>query len=521
MIEITAPPTKEVPEIPRVFKADGTTVSHASEDDPFNGPVKDLGGFGKNASRRRQRTLNKAMTSTDGEAGSKQIEDDTSAYNYLEVVTPPFNLDYLAQMYEISAANFAAIHAKVSNIVGLGFTFVETAKTKRTLDGKDTEDARKKYREKIARDREKLNDVFDTFNRTDTLQEVLTKVYVDHESVGMGYIEVGRNPFGFIKYVGHIPATTIRIRRKRDGYVQITGRKAVFFRNFGDLETPNPIGEDTTPNEIICIKKYTPTSSFYGIPDVISAKNGVAGTEFAERYNLDYFENKAVPRYLITLKGATLGTAAAKSLLEFFESGLRGKNHRSLFVPLPADTAEQKVEFKIEPIEAKIQDQSFEKYNKSNLNKVLMAHRVPINKVSVSEAMAQAVAIEASKTFKNEVCTPAQKVLADKLNGIVKELTDMFLIEFNQLNLTDADTVSKIEEREIRNQLRTPNEIRQDHGRAGLPGGDKIVDITPAAKAEASAQAGATRTRDGERSAGTSTTSAEGRNPKGEGRRTS
>lgn len=501
-------------EITQVFTTPGATpASHSDDDDPFNADISELDFATKST------MMQKAHRAVDGSAGSKKIEEESSAYSHLDLVAPRYNFDYLAQLFEISAANAAAIQAKVANIVGLGYNFVETPKTKRKLDAASSEETRKKMREKIARGRETLEDFFDNVNEDDTFEEVLTKVYIDYESLGMGYIEVGRDLNGQIRYIGHIPATSVRIRRRRDGYVQVTGREAVFFRNFGDRKTVNPLGGDDNPNELICIKKYTPTSSFYGIPDVISAKNAIAGTEFAERYNLDYFENKAVPRYLITLKGATLGHGAQKSMLEFFESGLRGKNHRSLFVPLPPDTAEQKVEFKIEPVEAKTQDQSFEKYNESNLNKTLMAHRVPRTKVSISGGnIPQAVAIEAAKAFKDEVCTPAQKVLAKKINKLVKELTDMFLIEFNQLTLTDADTQSKIEERDIRNQLRTPNEIRADKGRAGLPGGDKVVELKPQQKAEANAQQGATRTRDAERSAGSSGTSANGRNPKGEGR---
>ncbi len=66
------------------------------------------------------------------------------------------------------------------------------------------------------------------------------------------------------------------------------------------------------------IKKYTPNNSFYGVPDVIPAKTALAGDEFASRFNLDYFENKAVPRYIITVKGATLSRDAERKLLEFF-----------------------------------------------------------------------------------------------------------------------------------------------------------------------------------------------------------
>lgn len=45
----------------------------------------------------------------------------------------------------------------------------------------------------------------------------------------------------------------------------------------------------------------------------------MAGNEFAGKYNLDYFENKAVPRYIITVKGAKLSTESERKLLEFFK----------------------------------------------------------------------------------------------------------------------------------------------------------------------------------------------------------
>ncbi len=64
-----------------------------------------------------------------------------------------------------------------------------------------------------------------------------------------------------------IPATTVRVRRLRDGFVQIIGQKVVYFRNFA-AKNPNPMGTDPRPNEIIHLKEYSPLNTFYGIPDI-------------------------------------------------------------------------------------------------------------------------------------------------------------------------------------------------------------------------------------------------------------
>jgi len=294
--------------------------------------------------------------------------------------------------------------------------------------------------------------------------------------------------------------------------------KAVYFNNFGDTETENPIaGQEDRPNEIIHLKKYTPMNNYYGTPDIVAAQVALAGNELSGRYNLDYFENKAVPRYIITVKGAKLSPESERKLLEFFQVGLKGKNHRSLYVPLPADSADSKVEFKMEPIEAGNQEGSFEKYRKSNRDEILLAHRVPINKIGTPEGVNLAVARDADKTFKEQVCRPAQMILEKKINAIFDEKTDALSLKFNELTLTDEDTQSKIDERYLRMQVITPNEVRIRKGMIPLDGGDDMVDLKPQQAADQRATAGKNRARDSERSANSPDISGEGRNAKGDG----
>jgi capsid portal protein len=245
----------------------------------------------------------------------------------------------------------------------------------------------------------------------------------------------------------------------------------------------------------------------------------LAGNEFAGRYNLDYFENKAVPRYIITVKGAKLSPESERKLLEFFQVGLKGKNHRSLYIPLPADSPDNKVEFKMEPVEAGAQESSFNIYRQSNRDEILLAHRVPINKIGVPEGVSLANARDADKTFKEQVCRPAQMRLEKRINSIIEEKTDALKIKFEELTLTDEDTQSQIDERYLRMQVITPNEVRIRKGMIPVDGGDEMVELKPQQAADQKATAGKTRARDSERSAASSDKVGEGRNSKGDGKK--
>jgi len=490
--------------------------------DPFAASLDELKkvkGLGPAFRRKVNRELSKSFEGAD-ETGSQQIQlaQAITGYALFDLIEPPYNLEYLSKVYEISTYNYAAINAKVANIVGLGYDFIETKKTNDAFDSITDDKQLERARRKLNKLRQDLHLWVDSTNEEDTFTQTLIKAYTDLEATGYGYIEIGRTTAGNIGYIGHIPAKTMRVRRLRDGFVQLLYGKAVYFRNFGDQETENPIGsQEERPNEIIHLKKYTPMNNYYGVPDIIAAQVALAGNELSGRYNIDYFENKAVPRYIITVKGAKLSSESERKLLEFFQVGLKGKNHRSLYVPLPADSPDSKVEFKMDPIEAGSQEGSFEKYRKSNRDEILLAHRVPINKIGTPEGVNLAVARDADKMFKEQVCRPAQMILEKKINRIFEEKTDALLLKFNELTLTDEDTQSKIDERYLRMQVITPNEVRIRKGMIPLEGGDDVVDLQAQA-AEIKAEAMDSRARDKERSANSPDKSGEGRNAKGDGR---
>ena len=507
----------------------GSVVEYRSQSDEVDlfsrsaNEVRKMDGITPALKRKTTRELQKFQRGTGGAKTKREERDEITGYNLFEVVMPPYNLDYLAMLYEKSSPHAAAVKAKVKNIAGLGYQFVESDSTKEILDrAEGNEDKLSRMRRRLSRGRRELETWLDSCNEEDEFDETLSKLWTDYETTGNAYLEIGRKTNGDIGYLGHIPSTTLRIRKARDGFVQIISNRAVFFRNFGDTKTTDPIGHDSRPNEIIHLKKYTPTHGYYGVPDIISAMSAVTGNEFSSRFNLDYFENKAVPRYVIVIKGGALSSRSEQQILEFFQASLKGKNHRTLYVPLPADEDGKKVSFEMKPVETGTQDSSFNNYRKGNLNEILMAHGVPISKVSMAEGVSLAAARDADKTFKEQVCRPDQRVLEKKLNKIVKELTDVFILKLNELSLTDEDTQSKIDERYLRLGTYLPNEVRARKGMPGIKGGDKVIDLSPQAKAEQATQTTGNRQRDQQRSANStdSASSNNTRNAQGDGRQT-
>jgi HK97 family phage portal protein len=310
----------------------------------------------------------------------------------------------------------------------------------------------------------------------------------------------------------------MRVRRLRDGYVQIIGQRVVYFRNFGATNV-SPITDDPRPNEIIHFKQYSPLNTFYGIPDIMSAIGSLHGDQLANQYNIDYFGNKAVPRYVVTLKGAKLSEDAEEKMFRFLQTSLKGQSHRTLYIPLPGDSDTNKVEFKMEPIENGVQEASFKEYRKQNRDDILVAHQVPLSKLGGTDASNIAAALAQDRTFKEQVARPMQRNLEKMINKIIKEKTDILDFKFNELTLTDEIAQSQILERYVKTQIMVPNEAREHLGLPQRQDGDDPFVMSSRQATDMRANTAQNRQRDTERSNNQSDGPAtlSGRNPQGEG----
>jgi hypothetical protein len=253
--------------------------------DPFNkswDDIKNLSGLDANFKRRAARLsknynssgqpglepsqnyMNSALAVASGleDAKSKEINPGTvfrNGYGMFDVITPPWNLYELANYYDTSFANHAAIDAKVENIVGLGYDFEVSKRTLMRLESNSDSTAVDRARARIERAKIEMKDWLENLNDEESFTHTLTKFYTDVQATGNGYLEIGRTIKGKIGYIGHIPATTMRARRLKDGYVQIIGQKVVYFRNLGQrTQTQLPLTQDqtklfTTKNTLLLI----------------------------------------------------------------------------------------------------------------------------------------------------------------------------------------------------------------------------------------------------------------------------
>lgn len=439
--------------------------------------------------KRKASRLSKKFEGTDG-TSSKYIDPETlDGYSLYDIVNPPYDLDTLAGLFDSSAIHNASIMARVMNTVGVGFEFEETSKSKRKIEkAMGDPDKVARVRKMLQDEKERLDEIFENINLEETFIETMIKIWQDVLTVGNGYLEIGRNNSGQVGYIGHIPATLVRVRRKRDGFVQIARSNkisAVFFRNYGDKETEDPINSDPRPNEIIHFKIYSPKNTYYGVPSSVSAAAAIVGDKFAKEYNIDYFENKAIPRYAVIVKGAKLSNQSKQELINYFRKEVKGRNHGTLVIPIPASIGADS-DIRFEKLEAGVQDASFDKYRKSNRDEILVANRVPAPKVGVYDNANLAVSRDSDKTFKMQVIGPDQEVIEKRINRIMMELSDLFVLRFKKIDLIDEDIQSRINDRYLRTEVIAPNEVRVALGLPERADGDEVLPFPSKVKKEQS-----------------------------------
>src|SRR6056300_650075 len=177
------------------------TIKKVESSDPFK-KVKYT-----SLSSRMKRMATRLAKKYDGVegVGTKYIDpEELDGYSLYDVVTPPYDLETLADLYDSSAIHNAAINARAMNTVGLGYTFPETLKSKRRLEKANGNPERMaRVRKAIQDTRQDLETKFENFNEEETFIETMTRVWLDVLTTGNGYLEIGRNNSGEIGYIGH------------------------------------------------------------------------------------------------------------------------------------------------------------------------------------------------------------------------------------------------------------------------------------------------------------------------------
>lgn len=393
--------------------------------------------------------LVKAHVVDEGGGRSQQLPESPweAAYASGEVVAPPYDLEALAGLYEQNAAHKACVDAKTINIVGLGHRFVPVGNE----------------REASSENLALLEHLLDTCNPEMTFTEVMRAVWTDVECIGNGYMEVTRDSRGQIDGFYHVPGTTVRVKADRSGFVQERQGQQRHFRNMGGEERNDP-ATGLVQNEMLHFVKYTPLSTYYGVPDIVPAVAAVIGDKAAREYNVDFFAHNAVPRMAIIVEGGQLSEEVLEQLKHFMESEVKGQGHKTLVLDVPG--RETKVRLEKLTVGGS-EDAAFLDYRRANRDEVLLVHRVPPSKVTVIENANLANSKDQDKTFREQVVRPEQRRIEYRLNRLFREQCGIgdWAFRFREMDLTEAKEEAEVAAVYAGIGALTVDEIR---GRLGL-----------------------------------------------------
>jgi PBSX family phage portal protein len=407
---------------------------------------------------------------------SEEIKSGKESVKDSNFVTPPYDLGNLASLYRRSTTHFRAVRAKAQDSVGRGWTIVSES-------GKAPEARRKA-----------VQDALKAAGGREGFTEVLKKAVIDFESIGNGYIEIVRDEKGMLKQLNHIPGMTVRVSKDERAYLHQRGNKKVYFKPFGieEGDMDKATGEYKAlvlpadrANELVDLTKYDPNSDYYGIPDVIPALGAILGDLSARDYNLDFFENGAVPAYAITIEGADVSEEVKEAIEDFFRFDLKGQGnqHRTVVIPIPAELgANVKVVF--HPLNVEVKDGHFRIFRQENRSEVLSAHGVPPGRAMIFQtgALNGDFSKEADAIYQDATIKPLQEFVATKINAVIAETLKApdLRIKFNDSKIHDYATLGSFTTAVSGAKVLTPNEQREllsplfEGGLDAIEGGDDI-----------------------------------------------
>lgn len=381
---------------------------------------------------------------------SQQLPEDgwKGSYESGEVKEPPYSLEALAELYEVNSTHKSCVDAKTTNIVGLGYRLVPVVE------------------EPSGSERRRLESLLGSCNPDMTFTEVMRAVWTDVETVGNGYLELTRNGADEIDGLYHLPATTVRVRADRNGFVQVREGRRRYFRSLGGEPAPDcESGE--MQNEVMHFRKYTPQSSYYGVPDILPAIPAIAGDRAAAAYNVSFFEHNAVPRMAIVVEGGGMSKGLLQQVRRFMESEVKGHAHRTLVLEVPGDGTKLRLE---RLAESDGDDAAFLNYRKANRDEILMVHRVPPSKITIVENANLANSRDQDKTFREQVIRPEQRRIEYQMNRMIREQIGVrdWEFRFREMDLTEELAQAEVARIYAQIGVWTRNEIRAQQGLAPL-----------------------------------------------------
>lgn len=324
----------------------------------------------------------------------------------------------------------------------------------------------------------------DSFGMDDFI-EGAKSCLINYDTFGVVFVELTRKRNGEPARFKLLPTETCRIARNLNlpslgdtdmKYVmQIVNTHERIFKIF-DGDRPDHI-EPHTGNpmtEVLILRNYHVMGGKYGIPDWVPALKSMIGNDKVADYNINFFNNEAVPRFAVIVQGGKLDEETKKDIKGYFKKDLKGVQnaHKTLVLTTPKGC-----EVKLVPLAFEMKDGGFRFYRKDNRDEIISAHGVPPHRLQVYDAgnsgtLSPGMIFDLDKTYKYSIIEPHQAKLESLFNRVVRlafGIKDK-QIRFNELDIgEEADrantlkTIAAAHEKYYNMGTMTPDDIREDN----------------------------------------------------------
>lgn len=356
-------------------------------------------------------------------------------YETAGLVEPLYSLEALAQLLELNTYHYRCCKTKARDTAGLGWT-LQPVVPEPSDDNWD-----------------KAMALLNNPSPDKTLTQINDMVMVDYEATGNGFYEIIRDENGEIVGLEHIPAHTMRVARDMIRYCQMRGNKKRWFKKFGveqdiDFET-GELGDNIPPdrrgNEVIHIKNYTSRSDYYGVPDILPALGAILAERERQNYNIAFFENHAVPAYVVTVTGADLDDETKALIKQYFQNDIKNNRHATLVITASKpenDMSGDPIEIKFQPLSVEQKEASFRLFRQDNRDEILSAHGVPPYRAGIAVVgnLGGTTAKESTEIYKQSIIKPRQEMIEGVINRILDAMgIEDWRFKFNEIDAKDEN----------------------------------------------------------------------------------
>jgi len=311
-------------------------------------------------------------------------------------------------------------------------------------------------------------------NDEDTIVDIVTDILYDMLIFGNGFLEERKASKAIVDFyfkkvanknvpVQELPKIPIRYYRQPARYMKENWSDVVGKAKFLGYKREIKSDKKEFDKKDIILFSYLYKDGILPSPPSESIKNSAAASLKLTEYNGDFFANNATPRLHIELGNVT--KEVHEKFSKKFEEQLKGKPHRNIItkggvVIKPINLSNKEMEFKA--LDDTMQQKILAKYG-------VMPGLVGKNMVGLSKQFF---------VFKIMTITPIQKIIDNRINKRI------FYGTFNSLNLeyesipmdtVDKKDLSDVNEKYLKNQVFTINEVRKSMGLGSVDWGDRPI----------------------------------------------